>query len=194
MKLNLASGEIVKENTGHNKYEKCKNSEAKLNPHGSSASSRTSLDETDRIILQMLQDDFPIVQEPWLEISNRLNLSEGEVISRLKRLIETGAIVKIGPIFDASRIGLKAATLVAMKVPKNKVNDVARVINEYDNVSHNYEREDDYNVWFTLAASSNSELAMILDEIKQKTGMKDLDVLDLPTIRRFKINMHFQLT
>jgi DNA-binding Lrp family transcriptional regulator len=81
-----------------------------------------------------------------------------------------------------------------MKVPKNKVNDVARVINEYDNVSHNYEREDEYNVWFTLAASSKSELAMILDEIKQKTGMKDLDVLDLPTIRRFKINVHFQLT
>ena len=81
-----------------------------------------------------------------------------------------------------------------MKVPKNKVNDVARVINEYDNVSHNYEREDEYNVWFTLAASSNSELAMILDEIKQKTGMTDSDVLDLPTIRRFKINVHFQMT
>ncbi len=185
---------LVKENTGQNKYEKCKNSEAKLNSHDPTTLSLISLDETDRIILQMLQDDFPIVQEPWLEISNRLNISEGEVISRLKRLIEAGTILKIGPIFDASRIGLKAATLVAMRVPKNKVNDVARVINEYDNVSHNYEREDEYNVWFTLAASSNSELAMILDEIKQKTGMKDLDVLDLPTIRRFKINVHFQLT
>ena len=185
---------LVKENTGQNKYEKCKNSEAKLNSHDPTTLSLISLDETDRIIMQILQDDFPIVQEPWLEISNRLNISEGEVISRLKRLIEAGTIVKIGPVFDASRIGLKAATLVAMRVPKNKVNDVARVINEYDNVSHNYEREDEYNVWFTLAASSNSELAMILDEIKQKTGMKDLDVLDLPTIRRFKINVHFQLT
>ncbi len=145
-------------------------------------------------MLQMLQDNFPIVQEPWLEISSRLNVSEGEVISRLKRLVEAGAIVKIGPVFDASRIGLKAATLVAMKVPKNKVNEVARVINEYDNVSHNYEREDEYNVWFTLAESCNSELAMILDEIKQKTDIKDRDILDLPTIRRFKVNVHFQLT
>ena len=102
--------------------------------------------------------------------------------------------VKIGPIFDASRIGLKAATLVAMRVPKNKVDDVARIINEYSNVSHNYEREDEYNVWFTLAASSNSELAMILDELKQKTGVKEHDVLDLPTIRRFKVNVRFQLT
>ena len=57
-----------------------------------------SLDQTDREILQLIQDDFPIVQEPWLEISNRLNISEDEVISRLKRLIEAGAILKIGPI------------------------------------------------------------------------------------------------
>ena len=185
---------MVKENTGLNKDARCKNSEAKLNSHDSTTSSPISLDETDRIMLQMLQDNFPIVQEPWLEISSRLNVSEGEVISRLKRLVEAGAIVKIGPVFDASRIGLKAATLVAMKIPKNKVNDVARIINEYDNVSHNYEREDEYNVWFTLAASSKSELAMILDEIKQKTDTKDPDVLDLPTIRRFKINLHFQLT
>ena len=185
---------MVKENASQNKYEKCKNSEEKLNKDGVNSSLPISLDQTDKKILQLIQDDFPIVQEPWLEISSRLNISEGDVIIRLKRLLEAGTILKIGPIFDSSKIGLKAATLVAMKVPKNKVNDVARVINEYDNVSHNYEREDEYNVWFTLAASSKSELAMILDEIKQKTGMKDLDVLDLPTIRRFKINVHFQLT
>ena len=81
-----------------------------------------------------------------------------------------------------------------MKVPKNKVNDVARIINGYDNVSHNYEREDEYNVWFTLAASSSRELAIMLDELKQKTGVKEQDVLDLPTIRRFKVNVRFQLT
>ena len=184
----------MKGNASQNKDEKFKNSEVKLNSHYSKASWLISLDETDRIILQILQDDFPIVQEPWLEISNRLNISESEVISRLKQFIEAGVITKIGPIFDSSKIGLNAATLIAMRVPKNKLNDVARVINEYDNVSHNYEREDEYNVWFTLAASSKNELVIILDEIKQKTGMKDHDVLDLPTIRRFKINVHFQLT
>jgi DNA-binding Lrp family transcriptional regulator len=184
---------LVKENASQNKNEKNKNSEEKLNSHDSATPSPISLDETDRIILQILQDDFPIVQKPWLEISHRLNVSESEVTSRLKRLIEGGAILKIGPIFDSSRIGLKAATLVAMKVPKNKVNDVAQVINEYDNVSHNYEREDEYNVWFTLAAPSKKELALLLDDIKLKTRVKDHDVLDLPTVRRFKINVHFQL-
>ena len=126
---------------------------------------------------------FPLFKHPWLEIGHRLNISESEVISRLKRLIEAGAIVKIGPVFESSKIGLKSATLVAMKVPKNKVEDVARIINDYDNVSHNYEREDEYNVWFTLAASSKNKLATTLNEIKQKTGVKDHDVLDLPTVQ-----------
>ena len=153
-----------------------------------------SLDETDREILQVLQDDFPVVQEPWLEISRRLNISQDEVLSRSKRLIEAGAILKIGPILDASAIGLKAATLVAMRVPKSRVDKVAAVINEYHNVSHNYERDHEYNVWFTLAAPTSKELAMTLDEIKQKTGAKENDILDLPAVQRFKINMRFQLT
>ena len=152
------------------------------------------LDQIDRKIMRQIQDDFPLEQEPWLEISNRLKTSEGEVIRRLKRLIEMGAIVKIGPIFDSSKIGLKAATLIAMRVPKSQVDDIAFVINQYDNVSHNYERDDEFNVWFTLASSSSNELSKVLNEIKQKTGVDEHDILDLPTVNRFKINVRFQLT
>ena len=107
---------------------------------------------------------------------------------------EQGVTRKIGPIIDASKIGLTAATLVAMKVPKNKVDDVACVINEYDSVSHNYEREHEYNVWFTITASSNNELTTILKEIHQKAGITPDNVLNLPTKQRFKINVRFQLT
>ncbi len=152
------------------------------------------LDQTDRKIMQQTQDDFPLEQEPWLEISNRLKISEGEVMTRIKRLIEVGAIAKIGPIFDSSKIGLKAATLIAMRVPRSQVEDIALAINQYDNVSHNYERDGEFNIWFTLAASSSDELAKILSEIKQKTGVKEHDILDLPTVNRFKINLRFQLT
>ncbi len=155
---------------------------------------RTHVDETDRKILQLLQDDFPIVCEPWLEISKRLNLNEAEVINRLKRLIEEGVVLRVGPIFDSSKIGLKAATLVAMKVPKNQVDSIASIINRYESVSHNYEREDEYNIWFTLAAQTKKELDQKLAEIKQKTGTADHDMLELPTINRFKINVRFQLT
>jgi DNA-binding Lrp family transcriptional regulator len=153
-----------------------------------------SLDETDKQILQILQDDFPIVEEPWLEISNRLKINQEEVLKRVKRLTEAGAITKIGPIFDSSRIGLKAATLVAMRVPQTQVPKVAATINQYDNVSHNYERDHDYNVWFTLAAADSAELTKTLEDIKQKTGVEENDILNLPTANRFKINVHFQLT
>lgn len=152
-----------------------------------------NLDQIDKEILQLLQDDFPLKQEPWLEISSQLKISETELMTHLKRLFEVGAIMKIGPIFDSSKIGLRAATLVALRVPKNRVDDVARVINQSSNVSHNYEREGEFNVWFTLAASSNEELTKKLDEIKQKTSVKEHDVLDLPTVNRFKINVRFQL-
>ena len=161
---------------------------------GKSQQLSASLDETDKKILQIIQDDFPLVEKPWLEISRRLNIDEAQVVRRVKRLKDAGAIVKIGPIFDSSKVGLKAATLVAMRVPENQVHKVAAVINQYENVSHNYERDHEYNVWFTLAAVNNAELTQTLNDIKQKTGVKEHDILDLPTISRFKINVHFQFT
>lgn len=158
------------------------------------SSSARGLDAFDKSLLQMLQDDFPIVAQPWLEISRRLDVSESEVIFRLRRLMEIGAVLKVGPIFDASRIGFSVATLVAMRVPQDKVESVASVINQYSYVSHNYEREDEYNVWFTLTAAGDKELNQLLSEIKEKTGVNEHDVIDLPTIRRFKINVHFQVS
>lgn len=151
-------------------------------------------DGIDRKILQILQDDFPMVERPWKEVGDKLDITEDDVINRLKRLNEIGVTRKIGSIIDASKVGLTAATLVAMKVPKNKVDDVACAINKYGNVSHNYERQHDYNVWFTITASSNNELTTILNEIRQKTGINPSDILNLPTKQRFKINVRFQLT
>lgn len=151
------------------------------------------LDEVDRKIVQLLQDNFPLVERPWREVGDKLNLTEDEVINRLKRLNERGVTRKIGPIIDSSKVGLTAATLVGMKVPKHKVNDVAREINQYSSVSHNYEREHEYNVWFTLTATNNNELISTLEEIRQKTGIHPSDILNLPTKQRFKINVRFQL-
>jgi DNA-binding Lrp family transcriptional regulator len=185
---------LVKEKANQKKDGTGKNSSVVHDSNCNATLSLIALDETDRKILQVLQDDFPVVQEPWLEISRRLNISQDEVLSRLKRLIEAGAVLKIGPIFDPSAIGLRAATLVAMRVPKNRVNEVATVINGYPNVVHNYERDNEYNVWFTLAAPTSKELAVTLDEIKKKTGAREHDILDLPTVQRFKVNVRFQLT
>ncbi len=166
-----------------------------LNFSSSSATTPSiALDDTDRKLLQLVQDDFPIVERPWHKISSLLSVSEDEILLRIKRLSEAGIIRKIGAIVDSSKMGLTAATLIAMQVPKSKVEAVSQIINEYANVSHNYERDHEYNVWFTIAASTMQEVENILTEILQKTGCKASSVLNLPTIQRFKVNVRFQLT
>jgi DNA-binding Lrp family transcriptional regulator len=153
-----------------------------------------NLDDTDKRILQLLQDDFPLVERPWSQISSKLGITEDELVTRLKRLSTAGVIRKIGPIVDSSKVGLTAATLVAIRVPENKVEYVSQVINQYGNISHNYEREHEYNIWFTLVASTPQELQTTLNEIMQKAGLNHTDILNLPTAQRFKINVNFQLT
>jgi len=152
------------------------------------------LDEIDRKLLQIVQDKFPIVEKPWQKISIQLGISEDEILTRIKRLSETGIIRKIGPIINSPEIGLTAATLIALQVPESKIETVTKIINQYPNVSHNYEREHEYNVWFTIAASSTEKVEEILTEIIQKTGCDKNKILNLPTVKRFKVNVRFQLT
>ncbi len=159
-----------------------------------SPDAKPQLDETDKRILQILQESFPLVENPWKELSCKIGLPENELVSRIEHLCSAGVIQKIAPTVDSSKVGYTCATLVALRVPEEKVDKVAAVINQYRNISHNYEREHDYNVWFTLVTQSQEELTRILNEIIQKTGLRQSDVLNLPTAQRFKINVNFQLT
>jgi DNA-binding Lrp family transcriptional regulator len=151
------------------------------------------LDDTDKKLLQLLQDDFPLIESPWSEISNKIGIPEKQVIARIENLYTIGVIRKIGPVVDQSKIGYPAATLVALCVPENQIEKVASVINQYSNISHNYEREHKYNIWFTLVAKNEQEITNTINEILQKTGLNHHDVLNLPTVQRFKINVNFKL-
>jgi siroheme decarboxylase len=152
------------------------------------------LDDLDKKLLQELQDNFPLVQHPWLSISELLGISENEVLFRLERLTKEGVIDRIGAVLDSAKIGLTAATLVALQVPEKEVEAVAQVINEYPNISHNYLRENQYNIWFTISAPTMQEVDHTLFDIIRRTGIARSDILNLPTEQRFKINVRFQLT
>ncbi|MDR2203887.1 MAG: AsnC family transcriptional regulator [Nitrososphaerota archaeon] len=152
------------------------------------------LDNTDKQLLQLLQNDFPITTHPWKELSHKIGLSEQQIINRIENLYAKKIIQKIGPIIDNSKIGYTTATLVALRVPENQVDTIAAIINQYSDISHNYEREHEYNIWFTLVAKNTKTLTQTLNEILQKTGLNQNDILNLPTKQRFKINVNFRLT
>jgi DNA-binding Lrp family transcriptional regulator len=147
------------------------------------------LDERDKAILDVLQVKFPLVRRPFAELGRQLGLSEKEVVSRVKRLKRTGAIRRIGPIIDIKKLG-GASTLVAMKVPPGRVDEVADIINEYPEVSHNYLRPDIYNIWFTISASTEERLKEVLKEIYKKTGC---EYINLPVVKLFKLGVRFDI-
>lgn len=152
------------------------------------------LDAIDRRLLEKAQDEFPLTPRPWKSIGEDLRLTEREVIERLNRLYRQGVIRKIGPALDAGRIGLRAPTLIAMKVPEDRIQDVANMISKHREISHCYEREHEYNLWFTIAASGEPELKKALEEIRRGADVAERDVLNLPSTRTFKIDVRFKLT
>jgi DNA-binding Lrp family transcriptional regulator len=154
----------------------------------------SKLDEIDKKLLQLTQDEFPITKRPWATLGSKLKITEEEVILRLKKLHREGIIRKIGPILDAGKLGLRASTLIAMKIPEDKIEKIANIVNEYKSVSHNYLREHEYNLWFTVTTSNKEELRRTIEEIKRRTGISETDVLDLPANRSFKIDVRFQFT
>ena len=149
------------------------------------------IEKDDAAILNVLQEAIPLCPRPFKHIGDKLGLSEDEVINRLNKMKEGGYIRHIGAVFGSSKIGF-TSTLVTMKVPENKLTEVVPVINEYPGVTHNYLRESEYNLWFTLTAQSPEHIDMILKEISAKTGIKG--VLNLPAIYTFKIKVAFDIS
>jgi DNA-binding Lrp family transcriptional regulator len=142
----------------------------------------------------LLQDEFPVEKRPWAEVGKKLGITEEEVLSCVERLFDVGVIRKLRTILDAQKLGTCSSTLMAMKVPADKMDHVVSIVNEYMSVTHNYQREHDYNLWFTVTTCGNKDLRTTVEEIKRRIGIPDSYVLDLPTTRVFKIDVRFKFT
>jgi DNA-binding Lrp family transcriptional regulator len=150
----------------------------------------SSIDNIDRAILNRIQSDFPITSRPYLSIAEDLGFSEGEVIERLDRLQKKGIIRRIGGNFVPEKLGF-VSTLCAAKVPEDKIDQFASVVNRYPGVTHNYQRENQFNVWFTFIAPSMEEIEENLENISKETGIQE--IINLPATKVYKIRAHFDL-
>ena len=149
------------------------------------------VDRIDLLILDALQDDLPLVPKPWKLIADGIGISELECIKRISRLIEGDIIRNISPIFESRRFGLRAGTLIALSVPEDQVYQVVEIINSYPEISHNYRRDHHYNIWFTISGRNEEENDSISCEICRRAGISQENMIALPTIRSYKIDVRF---
>ena len=144
------------------------------------------MDDLDREILNEIQWTFPLVQRPYDTLAEKFNQSPSVIKERILRLRESGILRQMSAIFDTRRLGYKSS-LVAAKVESDKLDSVAELINKHPGVSHNYERDHEFNLWFTLAVPPDSDLKTELDKFSNVQGIIKMRML--PTIQLFKIGV-----
>jgi len=150
------------------------------------------LDETDKKLLNLMQGSFDLVPRPFAHVAGLAGVSEDEVLARVKRLLDGRIIREITPIFDTRALGY-SSMLVAAKVDPEYPHRAAQFINTHPGVTHNYLRDHDFNLWFTLATEPGSPLGLdgTLEVMQAKTGAHS--IRQLPTLKLFKIRMDLEM-
>lgn len=154
------------------------------------ANRQQQMDETDKKLLNDIQWVFPLADRPYAEIAKKHGLSEEEVMRRVSQLKSMGLVRQINAIFDTRRLGYKSA-LIAFAVKPDKLDAVADKVNEHPGVSHNYERNHEYNMWFTLAVPPGAEMKDELDRMAGLDGVVKYRLL--PTIKMYKIGVKLDM-
>ena len=144
--------------------------------------------KVEETVLGTIQSGFPIVPDPYGTLAEQLGLERDEVEKALLDLREEGFVRRIGASFDSKRLGY-SSTLCALAAPPERADEVAAIINAYPGVTHNYLRENRYNLWFTLITRSSEDRARILGQIVEQSGCGDL--LDMPATKMYKIRVDF---
>jgi DNA-binding Lrp family transcriptional regulator len=146
--------------------------------------------DLDKRLLTAIQGDFPADERPFDVLAARLGVGPDEVLARVGRMQAEGIIRRIGPIFDSRRLGY-ASTLVAARVPPERLAEIAGHVSLLPGVTHNYSRQHAYNLWFTLTAPSAEDLERTLDGLRRETGIVDFH--SLPALKVYKIRVQFDM-
>ena len=149
------------------------------------------MDDIDRKLLTEIQKEFPRVSRPFQALGEKVGLSEPDTLERIKKLKGENILRQISAIFDTKSLGYQS-TLVAMKFAPDQLDRGAEMINQHPGVSHNYRRNDVYNLWFTVAVPPYDSLRDTIQKLHELSGA--LNTLILPTLKLFKIGVKLDLT
>ncbi|MBQ7618353.1 MAG: AsnC family transcriptional regulator [Desulfovibrio sp.] len=147
------------------------------------------MDELDRKILDIIQTDFPLVPRPYLHLAEKLGSTEEEVFEHVNKLRTSGVIRQLSANFWADALGF-VSTLCCASVPADQLESFVATVNAEAGVTHNYLREHEWNVWFTLIAPSREEAQAICERLSLETG---LTILNLPAKKIYKIKVNFAM-
>ena len=131
----------------------------------------TTLDAADRRIVNALQGGFPLTGQPFAEAGAALGLSENDLITRLRRLVDSGFASRFGPLWNSEELG-GAVCLAAMAVPPERFDEVTALVNAHPEVAHNYERSHTLNMWFVASSVDPARIAAVFAAIEAETGLK----------------------
>lgn len=151
---------------------------------------KQQIDMLDKKLLNEIQWTFPLIDRPYLEISKHHNISEDEIMQRIAYMKDLGLIRQINAIFDTRRLGYKSA-LIAFAVKSDKLDYIANEVNKHPGVSHNYERNHEFNMWFTLAVPPYADMKIDLDRMASLEGIIKYRVL--PTLKLYKIGVRLDM-
>jgi len=146
------------------------------------------MDSIDKDILNFIQREFPLEREPFDAIGREVGIAGDEVIRRVETLKRGRVIRQISAIFDTRVLGYESS-LVAARIPAEKLAAGAKAINSHPGVSHNYERNNDLNLWYTVAVPPDSRLGLegTVDVLHHISGAEKTRIL--PTLKLFKIGV-----
>lgn len=147
------------------------------------------MDSIDREIINRFQGDFPVIDRPFLALAEKLDITESEVMTRIRFMLDDGLLTRFGPLYNIDKMG-GTFSLCAMQVPEDDFEKIADKVNQFPEVAHNYERDNRLNMWFVIAAESKPELGEIIKRIEQATG---LQVFNFPKQREFYVNFRLSV-
>ncbi|VAX09136.1 hypothetical protein MNBD_GAMMA25-154 [hydrothermal vent metagenome] len=139
-------------------------------------------------LLNDFQHSLPLSTTPFADMAEVLGVTEDEVLNTLRKKKEDGTISRVGAVFRANGVG--ASTLAAMAVRPDEIEEIAEIVNRFDAVNHNYQREHQYNLWFVLTAENERVLATVIENIEQQCGYT---VMSLPMLEDYYINLGFDI-